>query len=105
MLSNVSPATDPREGAATDANAHARARLGITVSEVGLGRMGMSQSCGTPGDAESVATSHRAPDLSGAAAADLRLAPGDLAALESAVPRDAAAGERYPAEFMARIGR
>ena len=39
-----------------------------------------------------------------AAAADLRLTPEDLAALEVAVPRDGAAGDRYPAEFMAHIG-
>jgi aryl-alcohol dehydrogenase-like predicted oxidoreductase len=39
-----------------------------------------------------------------AAAADVVLTPGDLAALERAVPRDAAAGERYPDEFMAYIG-
>jgi aryl-alcohol dehydrogenase-like predicted oxidoreductase len=39
-----------------------------------------------------------------AAAADVLLTPADLAALEQAVPRDAAAGERYPDEFMAYIG-
>ena len=39
-----------------------------------------------------------------AAAAAIQLSPEDLAALETAVPRDAAAGERYPAEFMAHIG-
>jgi aryl-alcohol dehydrogenase-like predicted oxidoreductase len=39
-----------------------------------------------------------------AAAADVVLTPADLAALEQAVPRDAAAGERYPDEFMADIG-
>jgi aryl-alcohol dehydrogenase-like predicted oxidoreductase len=39
-----------------------------------------------------------------AAAADITLNAADLAALEAAVPRDAAAGERYPAEFMAHIG-
>ena len=39
-----------------------------------------------------------------AAAADIVLSAADLAALEAAVPRDAAAGERYPAEFMAHIG-
>ncbi|MGP7999717.1 MAG: aldo/keto reductase [Streptosporangiaceae bacterium] len=39
------------------------------------------------------------------AAADIVLNEADLAALEAAVPRDAAAGERYPAEFMAHIGR
>jgi aryl-alcohol dehydrogenase-like predicted oxidoreductase len=39
-----------------------------------------------------------------AAAADVVLTPADLAALERAVPRDAAAGERYPDEFMAYIG-
>ena len=39
-----------------------------------------------------------------AAAADIVLNAADLAALEAAVPRDAAAGERYPAEFMAHIG-
>jgi aryl-alcohol dehydrogenase-like predicted oxidoreductase len=38
------------------------------------------------------------------AAADIVLSPGDLAALSEAVPRDAAAGERYPGEFMAYIG-
>ena len=38
------------------------------------------------------------------AAADIELTAADLAALEAAVPRDAAAGERYPAEFMAHIG-
>jgi aryl-alcohol dehydrogenase-like predicted oxidoreductase len=40
-----------------------------------------------------------------AAAAGITLNAADLAALEAAVPRDAAAGERYPAEFMAHIGR
>jgi aryl-alcohol dehydrogenase-like predicted oxidoreductase len=39
-----------------------------------------------------------------AAAADVVLTPADLAALKQAVPRDAAAGERYPDEFMAYIG-
>ena len=39
-----------------------------------------------------------------AAAADIVLTAAELAALEAAVPRDAAAGERYPAEFMAHIG-
>jgi aryl-alcohol dehydrogenase-like predicted oxidoreductase len=39
-----------------------------------------------------------------AAAAGVVLTPADLAALEQAVPRDAAAGERYPDEFMAYIG-
>jgi len=39
-----------------------------------------------------------------AAAADIVLNAADLAALEAAVPRDAAAGERYPAEFMAHLG-
>ncbi len=40
-----------------------------------------------------------------AAAADIVLTAADLAALEAAVPRNAAAGERYPAEFMSHIGR
>ena len=39
-----------------------------------------------------------------AVAADVVLTPADRAALEQAVPRDAAAGERYPDEFMAHIG-
>ena len=39
-----------------------------------------------------------------AAAAGLQLAPEDLAALEVAVPAGGAAGERYPAEFMAHLG-
>jgi aryl-alcohol dehydrogenase-like predicted oxidoreductase len=38
-------------------------RQGLTVSALGLGCMGMSQSYGTPDDAESVATIHRALDL------------------------------------------
>jgi aryl-alcohol dehydrogenase-like predicted oxidoreductase len=38
------------------------------------------------------------------AAADVVLAPEDLIALGKAVPRDAVAGERYPAAFMAHIG-
>ncbi|HTT51554.1 MAG TPA: aldo/keto reductase [Streptosporangiaceae bacterium] len=38
------------------------------------------------------------------AAAGIVLSAADLAALAAAVPRDAAAGERYPAEFMAHIG-
>jgi aryl-alcohol dehydrogenase-like predicted oxidoreductase len=36
---------------------------GLTVPELGLGCMGMSQSYGTPDDGESVATIHRALDL------------------------------------------
>jgi aryl-alcohol dehydrogenase-like predicted oxidoreductase len=36
---------------------------GLTVPEVGLGCMGMSQSYGTPDDQESIATIHRALDL------------------------------------------
>jgi aryl-alcohol dehydrogenase-like predicted oxidoreductase len=38
------------------------------------------------------------------AAADIVLTPEDLIALGKAVPRDAVAGERYPAPFMASIG-
>ena len=38
-------------------------RQGLVVSAIGLGCMGMSQSYGTPDDAESVATVHRALDL------------------------------------------
>jgi len=36
---------------------------GLTVPELGLGCMGMSQSYGTPDDSESIATIHRALDL------------------------------------------
>src|SRR5215469_8675607 len=36
---------------------------GLEVSAIGLGCLGMSQSYGTPDDAESVATIHRALDL------------------------------------------
>jgi aryl-alcohol dehydrogenase-like predicted oxidoreductase len=38
------------------------------------------------------------------AAADVVLTPEDLIALGKAVPRDAVAGERYPASFMAHVG-
>ena len=36
---------------------------GLEVSELGLGCMGMSQSYGTPNDAESIAALHRAIEL------------------------------------------
>jgi len=39
-----------------------------------------------------------------AAAADIVLTPEDLIELSKAVPRDAIAGERYPASFMAHVG-
>src|SRR4051794_21384197 len=38
-------------------------RQGLEVSAVGLGCLGMSQSYGTPDDAESIATIHRALEL------------------------------------------
>ena len=38
------------------------------------------------------------------AAADIVLTPEDLIELGKAVPRDAVAGERYPASFMAHVG-
>ena len=38
-------------------------KQGLEVSEIGLGCMGMSQSYGTPDDAESIATVHRAIEL------------------------------------------
>ena len=38
-------------------------RSGLEVSAIGLGCMGMSQSYGTPDDAESIRTIHRAIDL------------------------------------------
>ena len=37
------------------------------------------------------------------AAADLTLTPADLAAIEAAVPKDAAKGERYPSAVMAHL--
>ena len=38
-------------------------RHGLTVSAIGLGCMGMSQSYGAPDEAESIRTIHRALDL------------------------------------------
>ena len=38
-----------------------------------------------------------------AGALDVRLTADDLAAIEQAVPKGAAAGERYPAEHMAHL--
>ena len=36
---------------------------------------------------------------------DIVLTPEDLIELSKAVPRDAVAGERYPAAFMAHVGQ
>jgi len=45
----------------------------------------------------------RAQWAESSAAADLKLSAADLAAIEAAAPKDAAKGERYPAEAMATL--
>lgn len=57
-------------------------RGGPVVSRAGLGLMGMSS-------------------VYGHAALDIGLGPGDLAAIEAAVPAGAAAGDRYDEPQMA----
>lgn len=72
-----------------------RAATGPEVSAVGLGCMGMSDLYGHADRAEAVATIH--------AALDVTLDAGDLAAVEAAVPPDAAAGDRCASAQMAHL--
>lgn len=93
-------------------------RQGLEVSAIGLGCMGMSQSYGTPDDAESVATIHRALDL-GLTYFDTAEAYGPFSnerllgralqgwreQLDEAIPPGSAAGPRYTEAQMATLDR
>jgi aryl-alcohol dehydrogenase-like predicted oxidoreductase len=88
-------------------------RTGPRISAIGLGAMGMTPGMyGTADRAESIATLHAA--LAAGARRRDRLAEAlgalkvtlddkDLAAIEQAVPKGAAAGDRYPTPMMADL--
>jgi predicted aldo/keto reductase-like oxidoreductase len=80
---------------------------GLTVSALGLGTMGMSGSPGKAGmygvadEREAILTIHRALDLG----IDFFDTAEDLAALQAAAPKGAAAGARYSPANMATVDR
>lgn len=81
----------------------------LEAPELGLGCMGMSQFYGSTDDAQSTATmpipgtKRRTYLEQNIAATEVELTPEDLATLGAAAPPGVAAGERYPAEALARV--
>jgi aryl-alcohol dehydrogenase-like predicted oxidoreductase len=100
-------AQSPRfQGANADANLalveslrHVAGRMGVTVAQVAIAWV-----AGQGRDIVPLIGARRRDRLDEAlAAAAIALSPQDIAAIERAVPKGAAAGERYPAHAMATL--